>query len=240
MRKKKQKKAIKVLFDFVKIIQDKNSFDYDEIKMIISQRVEWYGDIIFQLLDDLIEWFTDIDKLSDGLGKPRLGCIIIPMFCSSVTGCFTVLEYVNSSQYKEHLSRISTIVSTLFGFSCSFNWVVEPTSLQSSLAFYWDDIGTESSKKKLKNLVLPIHVTNIEGLIKIWKMFGGKRETVAWRIYLGHCQQGLLSHSSGNMNEQSIKELDYSADEEKLEDKRPTQLKPPPPHGVQDINSLDN
>jgi hypothetical protein len=132
----KQKKATDLLFLFVKIIQEDDSNDCDEIKMIISQRVEWYGEITFQLLDDLIEWFTDIDKSSDGIGKARLGSIILPIFCSSVTGCFTVLEYVNSSQCKEYLSRISTTVSTLLGFPCSFSWEVEPTSLQNVLASY--------------------------------------------------------------------------------------------------------
>ncbi|XP_060551720.1 uncharacterized protein LOC132713239 [Ruditapes philippinarum] len=254
----KQKKATDLLFDFVKIIQDDNTLHSDEIKTIISQRVEWYGEITFQLMDDLIEWFTDIDKSSDGIGKACLGSIILPIFCSSVTGCFTVLEYVKSSQCKEHLSRISTTVSTLLGFPCSFSWGVEHTSLQSVLASYCDDIGTESSKKKLKNLVLPIHVTDIEGLKNIWKMFGGQKksrhlenisrtlssmfdEDICVGTYVDKDQllktvqeTGLQTHSSGNMNGQSKKELDYSADKEKLEDKQPTQLKLLPPHGFKE------
>jgi hypothetical protein len=42
------------------------------------------------------------------------------------------------------------------------------------------------------------------------------------------------------MNGQSKKELDYSADEKKLEDKQPTQLKLLSPYVFKGINSLDN
>jgi hypothetical protein len=116
------------------MIQSDNTIDSDKIRRIIALRVEWYGEPTLQLLDDLIEWFSDIKDMSDGVGKPRLGSIILPISCSSVTGILTFLKCMNGDQSKKCLSRISSTVSELFGFPCSLSWKVEPTSLRSALS----------------------------------------------------------------------------------------------------------
>ncbi|XP_060587770.1 uncharacterized protein LOC132743253 [Ruditapes philippinarum] len=130
----KQRKANDLLFEFVEIIYSDTAIRSDEIRRIITQRVEWYGEPTLQLLDDLIEWFSDIEDLSDGVGKPLIGSIILPISCSSVTGILTLLKYMDDSQSKQCLSKISSTVSVLLRFPCSLSWKVEPMSLRSALS----------------------------------------------------------------------------------------------------------
>ncbi|XP_060587789.1 uncharacterized protein LOC132743269 [Ruditapes philippinarum] len=170
----KQKKAIDLLFEFVKIIQDHQKFDNDEIRKMIEQRVVYYGELTVKLFDDLIDWFSDINQHSDGIGEARVGSILIPIFCSSVTRILALLKYMISSHCKQRLSSISSTVSTLLGFPCSLSWKVEPTSLQSAISSYLYSIGTECSKKEIKKLVLPVKVSDMEGLTNVWKLFGGE------------------------------------------------------------------
>ncbi|XP_060587771.1 uncharacterized protein LOC132743254 [Ruditapes philippinarum] len=168
----KQRKANDLLFEFVELIHRDTAIRSDEIKRIITQRVEWYGEITLQLLDDLIEWFSDIEDLSDGVGKPRLGSIILPISCSSVTGILTLLKYMNGDQSKQCLSRISSTISVSLGFPCLLSWKVEPMSLTSALPTSLLSPGKGKRSKEVKNLVLPINAINIEQLTDICKMFG--------------------------------------------------------------------
>jgi hypothetical protein len=96
--------------------------------------MKWYGEPTLQLLDDLIEWFSDIADLANGIGNACLGSIVLPIFCSSVPGILTLLKYIYGDQNKQHLSRIASTVRKLLGYPCSLSWKVEPMSLRSAVS----------------------------------------------------------------------------------------------------------
>ncbi|XP_060570641.1 uncharacterized protein LOC132728932 [Ruditapes philippinarum] len=127
-----KKKATDVLFDFVKIIQSKSTFSDEEVKDIIRTRIEWYGNVSLDLMDDVTKWFGDINGLSDTIpGYPYLGSIRVPIYCTSVTGILQFLNYLNGNQCRHRLSSISSSISTMLGFTCSFTWTINPVDLQN-------------------------------------------------------------------------------------------------------------
>ncbi|XP_060563417.1 uncharacterized protein LOC132722848 isoform X2 [Ruditapes philippinarum] len=150
-----KKKATDVLFDFVKIIQSKSTFTDEEVKDIIRTRIEWYGNVSLDLINDVTEWFGDINGLSDtNPGYPYLGSIRVPIYSTSVTGILQFWKYLNGNQCRHRLSSISSSISTMLGFTCSFTWTVNPMDLQNVFPSfclkcrYSDKENTQSTDKK--------------------------------------------------------------------------------------------
>ncbi|XP_053396508.1 uncharacterized protein LOC128556226 [Mercenaria mercenaria] len=174
-QRQKEKEALCLLFEFVEIIQNQNDFSKEEIKHMIEQRIRYYGDLCLQLVDDLLSWFTDMRNIPDAVpGIAQLGCIRIPMKCSSMKGMLKHLEYMDSDECEQRLSKISCSLSNMLRFSCSLSWTIEPDSLQNVMKTLSEELETPDPTSKTVKIVLPFQSKSLEGLTNIWTIFEGE------------------------------------------------------------------
>ncbi|XP_053382142.1 uncharacterized protein LOC123540372 isoform X2 [Mercenaria mercenaria] len=173
--KEKEKKALDVLFDFVKMIQNQNDFTEQEIKHNIEQRIRWHGDICLQLIDDLLLWFSDMYNIPNAIpGPAQEGSIRIPIKCSSLEGLLKQMEYMDSANSKERLSEISYSLSKIIDSTCSLSWTIVPASLQKVMVTLSKDLETSHLSVESGKIVLPFQSKSLNGLSNIWSMFEGE------------------------------------------------------------------
>ncbi|XP_053403069.1 uncharacterized protein LOC123538728 [Mercenaria mercenaria] len=164
-QRQKEKDAMRLLFEFIDIIQNRDDFSKEEIKKMLEQRIQWHGDLCVELVDDLLSWFTDMRNIPDTVpGIAELGCIRIPIKCSSMKGMLKHLEYMDSDESKQRLSDISCSLSKMLGFSCSLSWTIAPDSLQNVMK-------TLSEEFKI---VIPFESKSLKGLTDMWTFFEGE------------------------------------------------------------------
>ncbi|XP_053403076.1 uncharacterized protein LOC128558223 isoform X1 [Mercenaria mercenaria] len=85
--RQKEKYVMRLLFKFIDMIQNRDDFSKEEIEKMLEQRIQWHGDLCLELVDDLLSWFTDMRNIPDIVpGIADLGCIRIPIKCSSMKG----------------------------------------------------------------------------------------------------------------------------------------------------------
>ncbi|XP_053390532.1 uncharacterized protein LOC128553414, partial [Mercenaria mercenaria] len=174
----KQEKATELLYSIIKLVQNEDMFSEKEIRYMIAQRIQWYGYLTLQLIEDVITWFMDMQCNSDASpGYSQLGSIRIPVIYFSSAGLSRLMNYMDSVMCESHLAHISSAVSCLVGFSCSLSWTMESWSIKNERQTLSREVKNTDKEMEYKKILLPFQIKSTEGLSHLWDKFGEEKRS---------------------------------------------------------------